>query len=513
MNTKTIIAGDEVVESPHWVSQTLKNERKINQNTFIFFKHEWNKRQKQITSHINSYSQTKEKIFARKCKVNKIKINEMRDFCDEYHIQGSNKLSIAAFGIFFKDEMIGVLSLGRHSRDTKITVLDRMCFKDNIRVVGGASKLFSVAKAWALDNGIYSIVSFSDDRYSTGTVYNKMGFKLDCIMPPDYIYIDKNNTNIHFSKQSQNKKSSGCPDEITEKEWALKKGLIQVFDAGKKRWSYKLRLDRQIGLKSRRQGYYETKKAKPRVIYYQSSYELRAATLLDDNPMVESYVNQIAFQIDGRERFIDYLITWSDGSKSILEIKPERRIIEFNQQIDDNKKYAKLKGWGFDLWSEKELGFTTEHYATSWADNFLTDIIQIDLVEERKKRNLTKAKKHYHEKIALDKVNVYCEFCKENHSVLRKSYDSNIKRNRRYICEKEGGRISGCRPKTHLIKENIYAKDGKKQCTNCSEIKYLESFNKDKSRRDGYRGSCKSCESVNQKNKYKKSRSEKPAAN
>jgi hypothetical protein len=141
MNAKTIIADDRVVESPYWVSRTLKNERKINQNTFIFFKHEWNKRQKQITSHINSYSQTKEKIFARKCKVNKIKINEMRDFCDEYHIQGSNKLSIVAFGIFFKDEMIGVLSLGRHSRDTKITVLDRMCFKDNVRVVGGASKL------------------------------------------------------------------------------------------------------------------------------------------------------------------------------------------------------------------------------------------------------------------------------------------------------------------------------------------------------------------------------------
>lgn len=503
MEPKIIIAEDQIIEDPYWIAKKIKSERSANPNTFIFFKHEWIKKQKQITSHVNSYSKIKEKVFARNCKVEKIKTEQLRKFCDEYHIQGSNKLSIVSFGIFFKEELIGVLSLGMHSRDCKITVLDRMCFKDNLRIIGGASKLFSKAKQWALDNGIYSIISFSDERYSTGVVYDKMGFKLDCILPPDYMYIDKNDISKVHSKQSQSKKNSNCPDHYTEKEWALERGLIQVFDAGKKRWQYKIRLQKNINIKNRRQGYYESKKAIPNVIYYQSSYELKAATLLDEDSNVEHYVNQVVFNIDGRERYIDYLITWKDKTKTILEVKPIRRLQEFKQQIEDNKKYASQKNWGFTIWSEKELGFETEHYATAWADEFLSNLKQIDFVEERKKRNITKAKKHYHEKIATNKVNIYCEYCKDNHTVLRKSYDSNIKRNSRYICEKEGGHISGSKPKHYLVKENPYVKEGKKQCKNCTQIKPFDFFNKDKSRRDGYATNCKTCASIKQKNKYK----------
>ena len=263
--------------------------------------------------------------------------------------------------------------------------------------------------------------------------------------------------------------------------------------------------------KSKRRGVFESKKT-GRKLSYDSSYELRLCWLLDSDETVLDFETQLGFQINGRGRCLDCLVTYKSGKKKVIEMKPKQRIDEFKNQIEDTKEYANQNNWDFQLMTEDDLGMNYKQIRL-WADEYRTENTGIDYHEYRKENNRKKAKKHYNEKIALDKVNVYCEFCKENHSVLRKSYDSNIKRNRRYICEKEGGRISGCRPKTHLIKENIYAKDGKKQCIHCSEIKYLESFNKDKSRRDGYRGSCKSCESVNQKNKYKKSRSEKPAAN
>lgn len=486
----------EEIPAHKWVSETLEKERLANPHTFIFFKHEWNEKSNQILSHVNSYSQEQNKVHARKCTVKEINLKKHREFCDLYHIQGSNRLSIISFGIFFKDDLLGVLSLGRHNRDSKITVLDRLCFKAGWRVVGGSSKMFSRAKEWALKKGIYSIVSFSDERMSTGNIYEKLGFCLDCTLPPDYIYLNKKDLNISYSKQSQCKKATNCPKEITEKEWAERKDLVQVFDAGKKRWIYKLRIDRQIPLKNRRQGYYETKKANPRVIYYQSSYELKAATILDQNENVKSYVNQHSFSIEGRERITDFIISWNDGSTTILEIKPERRLEEFKNQIDDNKKYANKNGWKFKVWTERDLGFESEHYATKWADEFISKITKIDFVKERKDRNLSKSKKYYQEKIASDKVEIYCEYCKEIHNPLRLTYDRNIARNGKYICEREGGHIAGSRPKPHLKKNNPYENDGKKECNNCHSILLLDCFSPSKN-------ICKPCRADKYKKKYK----------
>lgn len=490
----------EKIPEPKWISETLKKERKVDPETFIFFKHEWNERSEQIVSHVNSYSQEQHKIYARKCVVKEINLKLHREFCDSYHIQGSNKLSIVSFGIFLKDDLLGVLSLGRHNRDSKATVLDRLCFKSGVRVVGGASKMFARAKEWALEKGIYSIISFSDERMSSGGIYEKLNFSLDCILPPDYVYLKEDNINVSHSKQSQCKKFTGCPSDITERDWAKRKGLVQVFDAGKKRWIYKLRMERQVPLKSRRQGYYETKKANPKIMYYQSSYELKAAVILDENENVKSYVNQHTFCVEGRERITDFIVYWNDGSVTILEIKPVRRLEEFKTQIEDNKQYAKQNGWKFEVWTEENLGFKSEHYATKWADEFISKIADVDFVKERKDRNLSKAKKYYQSRIANDKVEVYCEYCKETHNPLRLTHDRNIVRNGRYVCEREGGHIAGSKSKPHLKKINPYESEGKKECNSCRSVLSIDLFSAGKN-------ICKSCRAERYKEKYRDKKS------
>ena len=496
-----IIVLDEIRESG-WMRTTLAQERESDPNTFIFFRHEWNERSQQILAHVNSYTQQHKRVHARKCEVKKIRSKRHREFCDLHHIQGSNKLALVAFGIFHGDELLGVLSLGRHNRDNrdKVVVLDRLCFKANLRVVGGASRLFAKAKDWALANGIYSIISFSDDRMSVGTVYERLGFALDCLLPPDYIYIKEDDLGIAFSKQSQRKKLTGCPLGTTEKEWAKKKGLVQVFDAGKKRWEFRIRLHKEVPLKSRRQGYYEAKKAIPRVMYYQSSYELKAATILDEMNDVISYVNQHTFSIDGRERITDFVVSWRNGTKTILEIKPERRLDQFKSQIEDNREYARKNGWKFEVWTENRLGFESEYFATKWADEFISKITKVDFVQERKDRNLTKSKKYYAEKIATDKVSVFCEYCQVTHEALRLTHDKNIARNGRYVCEREGGHIAGSRPKKK--KDNPHAADGKKECLGCKQILSFSEYGTDKCRADGYASKCKECRRVAANDKY-----------
>jgi len=369
-------------------------EKRKTEFCFTVFEHEWANKKTQITNHIKSYNQEDQKIHARKCEVKKINLKELRLFCENYHIQGSNKLGITGWGLYYLNELIGVLSLGRHHRQCADVVLDRMCFKHNIRIIGGASKLFSRAVKWAIENNVERIVSFSDNRWSLGGVYEKIGFKLDKNLTPDYFYTSNNKQ--YLSKQSQRKTATNCPDDLTEKEWAEKRGLKQVYDAGKKRWVYKIQLKRSIKSYSRRShGYYSTKKAG--IIYYQSSYELRAATLLDDMPDVTT-------------------------------------------------------------------------------------------------------KRFYDDKIINDKITWHCDYCKQEHEQLRITYDRTVSKWGRPICEREGGKISGSKPKKK--KENPYAVNGKKQCNECEEIKLFEKFSPDKSKLDGYSTRCKICRAASYKKKY-----------
>lgn len=483
------------------ISNMIKEFRNSGKPCFVFFEHEWNKRSQQITSHIESYNKKDLKIFyGRCCEIKSVDMDIVRKFCDLYHIQGSNRLGMVGWGIYSDNELLGVISLGRHHRqnaESNAIILDRLCFRADVRVIGGASKLFAACKKWAMENNITKIISFSDNRYSLGNVYNKLGFTLETELDPDYFYISKVD-NQYRSKQSQKKKNVNCPSEMTEKKWAELRGLIQVFDAGKKRWTFKIKLEKSMkSFLHRRQGYYQTKNSG--IIYFSSSYELRAAYLLDKMPEVESYSTQVRFTINGQERFIDFLAKNKNGTYSIVEVKPERQISKCTSQLEDNKSFAKKNDWGFTLWTEKELGLS-EFKIREWADKLITEITGIDVDCERKKRSCERSKKYYETKVSQDKTSLYCEYCKETHTPLMLTYKKNIERNGRYICEKEGGSISGKKPKNK--KENPYALEGKKQCTECDDIKLFNEFGFDKSRADGYSNKCKICRSEQAKKKY-----------
>ena len=203
------------------------------------FDDEWNQKRKVcqslILSKLGIFSQ---RIQARKCKVREITKKDMGDFCDLHHLQGANKLSRVCFGLFHGDELVGVVDLGRHHRkkDKGSVVLTRLCFKTGLQVIGGAGKLFNRCLDWCRENGVKNIVSWSDNRYSDGKVYETLGFKRTEDLPPDYYYVNMKNPKRRISKQSQSKKNSECPQGMTELEWANQRGLSRIWDCGKTRW-------------------------------------------------------------------------------------------------------------------------------------------------------------------------------------------------------------------------------------------------------------------------------------
>jgi len=205
----------------------------------VIFPHEWKDRKKQWKSHIlASDGQFEKRIYARKCDIRLIEKTAIRNFCREYHIQGSNNLSIIGWGLYYNEELVGIVSLGRHHRNRPHLLLDRMCFKGGVQIVGGAAKLFSQCVKWAKTKSINEIISFSDNKLSLGNVYKKLNFILDEELPPDYFYIHETNILNYCSKQSQKKSITNCPKNLTELQWAKQCGLKRVFDCGKKRWVF-----------------------------------------------------------------------------------------------------------------------------------------------------------------------------------------------------------------------------------------------------------------------------------
>ena len=197
------------------------------------FESEWIHNEKKVKQFLRAtVGSFDRRLYARSCEVRSIEKFEAFAFCNQYHMQGApgNKTN-STHGIFCNDELLGVVTYAPHHRTNTGVTLNRLCFKDGVQIVGGASKL--------IKNTIVNfdrVTTWSDNRWSSGNVYLKVGFTLDGEVPYDYTYIDPR-SNVLINKQSLQKKKIDCPPEVTEHDfcyYAL--GLRRIYDCGKKRF-------------------------------------------------------------------------------------------------------------------------------------------------------------------------------------------------------------------------------------------------------------------------------------
>lgn len=207
------------------------------------FEDEWRDRKDQVKGFLSSvFGKNKDREFARKLDLKEVSFKEASSFLKKYHIQGqgSNRREIS-FGLYKDQQLLGLITGSTHHRKASgdVLVLNRMAFKSGTTVVGGASRLFKALKGYAKKEGYGQIVSWSDNRWSEGNVYKKMGFTLKEDLKPDYSYVDGPN---RLSKQSCNKKkliNKGAVGD-TELEMASSLGLKRIWDCGKKTWAINL---------------------------------------------------------------------------------------------------------------------------------------------------------------------------------------------------------------------------------------------------------------------------------
>lgn len=223
----------------HYDKMKQANEQGI--RLITIFEDEWKYRQKQVKNFLKSVlGAPGTRIYARKCSVEEVCKDVGKGFLEDNHIQGKANFK-AAFGLYYDSVLVGLVTGSNHHRQDKNSfVLNRLVFKDGVQVVGGASRLLKYLTKYAQDNGYRQLISWSDNRWSEGNVYEKCGFRLENYLNPDYSYIVPK-SGVRQSKQSNKKalllkKGAIGSMDNTERELALTLGYYRIWDCGKKRW-------------------------------------------------------------------------------------------------------------------------------------------------------------------------------------------------------------------------------------------------------------------------------------
>lgn len=165
------------------------------------------------------------KIFARKCKVVEVSKQDKKDFLNANHIQG-NCASSYDIGLEYEGNLVSIMTFGKSRFTNHDWELIRFC--SNIRVVGGASKLF---KHFVNNKKPIEVLSYANYDWSqkSDSVYEKMGFTLEKVTVPDYVWCNSHN-HVLSRYQTQMK------NEIDEMR---NRGYFRVFKSGNLKYIWK----------------------------------------------------------------------------------------------------------------------------------------------------------------------------------------------------------------------------------------------------------------------------------
>jgi G:T-mismatch repair DNA endonuclease (very short patch repair protein) len=178
--------------------------------------------------------QINKSIGARRIKLRTVSFEEESEFLCKYHLQKETKARSYTLGGFYNDQLCAVLS-----------VVNRASYLEVIRYATNTDAvypgLFSKMLSQVVKDLQYrgDIVSFSDNRHSTGNLYKQAGFKMVNLQGPAYWYtkdyITRENRQ-RYMKSKIKKKFRVDVENKTEFQLMYDLKYDKIWDAGKRKW-------------------------------------------------------------------------------------------------------------------------------------------------------------------------------------------------------------------------------------------------------------------------------------
>jgi transposase len=181
------------------------------------------------------------RVYARQTQIIKLTSKQANEFHCAHHLHNSVPSSIN-YGLIYKNELLMVVSFGKSRFNKKYEYeCTRMSSHSNVKVLGGASKLFK-----HFLSTVDSCITYADLRFGGGSVYLHCGFEHSGFSEPNYWYFNKNNpTKLHsrvaFQKHKLPKIFGEVDMTLTEYEIMKQHGWDRIWDCGSAIYTYKKR--------------------------------------------------------------------------------------------------------------------------------------------------------------------------------------------------------------------------------------------------------------------------------
>jgi len=212
-------------KSAHRQKTDLCSEKNI--QLFHVFSDEWKNKQEIIKSMLlHRLHKSPNKIYARRCIIKEVSVEERRNFFNKTHISGDTGARVC-YGLYHDNLLVACLSLRvpMQNKNNKIEISRYAC-ELNTNVVGGLSKLLKKAKKYSKDNGFSGIMTYVDMRFGVGKGYEETGFKFKRDTVLDYWYTD-------WKQRFSRTKFKAQPGK-SEKQVAEDDGVYKIYGCGSK---------------------------------------------------------------------------------------------------------------------------------------------------------------------------------------------------------------------------------------------------------------------------------------
>ncbi|QPX63286.1 putative homing endonuclease [Campylobacter phage F358] len=230
----------------YWHSDSVISDKKYHLNKTLkcnsqgiqllhIFESNWIKNRNIWESIIKNKLGLSFKIYARKCEIKEVNKIEEKEFLNKNHLQGFTG-STVCYGLYYQNELVELMSFGRSRFNKNISwELIRLCTKINVNVIGGASRLLKI-----FENNYpnQTLLSYSNNLYSNGKIYNTLGFEFSHTSSPGYFYY-KNGIiydRQQFMKHKLKDKLEKFNPNLTEAENMSINGYNRVWDCGQGVW-------------------------------------------------------------------------------------------------------------------------------------------------------------------------------------------------------------------------------------------------------------------------------------